>query len=582
MIDTDGGCAYVLDPETWDGDGAETCYVSDEVLNDDGVWMCPHDTSEEEKFCVFHRPLDAKAEGEALDALLDVMDAEYGSETERNRAQQFVNATFWSLAPGDRRTERVIGDLDLSHAEVSGDVDWGDTVFEGDVRFAGTVIGDDASFHETVFESATTFRGASFAGDAVFSKTRFGGHALFTGAEFGERALFAMAAFPEGASFYKTVFGGVAKFESAEFDGYGNFRDAMFESTARFRRATFADDARFRGVTFAGKCDFTRTTFERDTTFTRIEFGALRFDGATFVGGVQFGWDAPGDAKFRDAVFDGDADFEDVSLPGANFAGADLTDASFVDATLHDATFERALLSRATLFGADLRGAKLAGAVLGDVRVDEDTAFLGQPATGRSEYTLTAVRSRPLCVYDPDYGDGEGDIDKAKSYYRALEELGRRHALPRLQSRCFVRRQDLQRRGYWERATSEGESAEETLVAGARWCRASVARATLLYGESPWRAVGYSAITIFGFALIYPLGGWVQPVGGDPITYASLAADPSLLAGLIYYSTLVFTAFGFGGFEPVGVGRVLTTVETVSGALLLALLVFILGRRAAR
>lgn len=51
----------------------------------------------------------------------------------------------------------------------------------------------------------------------------------------------------------------------------------------------------------------------------------------------------------------------------------------------------------------------------------------------------------------------------------------------------------------------------------------------------------------------------------------------------LYYSTLTFTALGFGDFRPVGtLGQLLTVLETASGALLLALLVFVLGRRAAR
>ena len=108
-------------------------------------------------------------------------------------------------------------------------------------------------------------------------------------------------------------------------------------------------------------------------------------------------------------------------------------------------------------------------------------------------------------------------------------------------------------------------TVEERLVAGARWGRSAVARAMLLYGESPWRVIAYSFITVLGFAILYPLGGWMQPQGGDPVTYDGLMSVTEF-GNALYYSTLTFTALGFGDFQPVGFGRVLTTIETSLGA----------------
>lgn len=51
---------------------------------------------------------------------------------------------------------------------------------------------------------------------------------------------------------------------------------------------------------------------------------------------------------------------------------------------------------------------------------------------------------------------------------------------------------------------------------------------------------------------------------------------------LIQSPTLTYTAIGFGELQPVGLGRLLTTVETGLGGVMLALLVFTLGRRAAQ
>lgn len=104
---------------------------------------------------------------------------------------------------------------------------------------------------------------------------------------------------------------------------------------------------------------------------------------------------------------------------------ADLTDADFTEAKLCNVNFESALLSRASLFRADLRGARLHGAVLGDVRIDERTQFLGYPTEDidNSPHTLSAILSKSCCGYDPGY-EGETtetNVAKAKSVYRALE-----------------------------------------------------------------------------------------------------------------------------------------------------------------
>ena len=51
----------------------------------------------------------------------------------------------------------------------------------------------------------------------------------------------------------------------------------------------------------------------------------------------------------------------------------------------------------------------------------------------------------------------------------------------------------------------------------------------------------------------------------------------------MYLSTLTFTTLGLGDFRPQGqLGQVLAIGETSAGVILLALLVFVFGRRATR
>ena len=609
MSENDGACQYVLDPndpETWDGSEGDECHVDDAVLNEDGVWTCPHDAEGEDERCIFHRPVEEKDESRALNAFVDALASRPEDDTtERDRRRQFLGARFGRLdSSGFEELQRVSGDLRLSHANVEGAVDLSEVVFEGSVSFAGATLRPAQSDPDG---ASATFRDATFKAETSFEDATFG-VGSFRGVTFGGRTSFAEVHSEEMLSFEEATFERSSDFREATFERLVSFDRAVFRERADFFESTFADAdvpdetyavrpaARFSGTAFEAGADFSLSTFEVEADFSLATFGGntgftqtffdaeADFMNASFGSNVDFkGSSFEASASFYEASFNGTAEFGGVTLADQQFRRADLTDANFTGAVLQRANFESALLSRATLFRADLRGARISGAVMGDVRVDEGTQFLGHPSDDSdSPHTISAIRSRQPCVYDPAYGDDEhADADTAKTVYRALEDLGRRTGRSRLQARCFVRRQDLQKSGYWDDATAADATVEERLVAGARWWRSAVARTMLLYGESPWRVIGYSLLTVLGFALLYPLGGWMRPAGGDPVQYDGLASLAEL-GNSLYYSTLTFTALGFGDFQPVGFGRVLTTIEASLGAVLLALLVFILGRRAAR
>ncbi|MFC7233468.1 potassium channel family protein [Saliphagus sp. GCM10025308] len=161
-------------------------------------------------------------------------------------------------------------------------------------------------------------------------------------------------------------------------------------------------------------------------------------------------------------------------------------------------------------------------------------------------------------------------LRKAATTYHLIENLARHNSLPHLQSQAFVRRQEMHRLQYAKKRQFS------------KWLRASAARATLLYGESPWRVIGASLLVIFLCGMLYPLGGFREPGSGEVVQVSSVGEWVATLPDGIYFSTLTFTTLGFGDFQPVAWGKWLATMETALGATLIALLVFVLGRRAAR
>lgn len=371
-----------------------------------------------------------------------------------------------------------------------------------------------------------------------------------------------------------------AGLDSADFSG-------AHVSEAVLSEGDFTD-ADFSGADLS-ECKVVRATFE-----------GANFQSATLPTGTQL---AGADLTEANLV---EGDFRDQDLSGAQLPKANLTDADLSGTDLSEANLERALLNRADLFDTCFAGARVEGTVFGDAQINAGTfeqlaQSLHQPTDRSLRTRLTRLIIGPTghdpsrCVYDPKsqfseteaeytetrsddlvdtdgYGQADDPAVRASSVYRQFERLARENALPNWQQRFFILRQDMQTR---------------KKVGGEYWF-ALLQRTVFGYGESFSRVIGWSSGVILLFAMAYLLTGTIRPVesGGElgaAIVWTRLPEVPALLWESLYYSTLTFTALGFGDFRPTNtLGQVLTVVETGTGAVLVALLVFVLGRRAAR
>ncbi len=312
-------------------------------------------------------------------------------------------------------------------------------------------------------------------------------------------------------------------------------------------------------------------------------------------------------AEIEETVFDGhvngthatltNASFPDSELGTVNFRQADLTAADLSDTSLRGADLSSATLSRAVLKGADLRGADLAGAALGGVHIDEETRFLHPPVDEiAAEYSLPlwlrdavplGSSTESYCGPDPKFestdeapaaNDDWPDRDAATTLYRRIETVAGNHGRSTLQRRAFVRGQDLRHK----------QIRQSSSALDARYLFSRLQRGVFVYGESFARVVVVSFTIIFVFGLLYPLGGLTSTVAPDgtttPLTVARVLDDPLLLWRSVYHSAMMFaTGNRYGGIEATTtLGQAVTSVEALLGPTMLALVVFVLGRRAAR
>jgi len=471
------------------------------------------------------------------------------------------------------------------------------------------------SFKNTTFTSQVSFDTASLTNitEVRFDGVSFSGNGSvsFFGTKFtdSDEVSFESARFgtTNDVVFVHTNFSGEGEvsFLDADFSGIGDTRFDDSDFTDR-------DCVNFAATRFIGKVSFEDAVFPNNLLFTNADFS--------------------GSELFIDSL-------EGLELKRANFTGVHLRDKSFSGANI-----EEALFSRANLSNTDFTGAKIDGAVFGDARINQKTNF-GKNVDYRVPYDPSvddtdslSTRIKEICVnlikpnlcqvtsslsrenqdthqqkkleandssvdssYENKLNDDENSIgedhvvpdddghgtedDKSKTVedtnqvvllmkaaraYHTLELIGRDNSLPHLQTKGFVRRQEMHRKRYF----AEGKRI--------KWLRASISRYTLLYGESPKHVISFAISVIVFSGLLYPLGGFREANSSNIIQADSVSEWFTLLPEAMYFSTLTFTTLGFGDFQPVGWGKVLAVTETALGATILALLVFVLGRRAAR
>jgi len=282
-----------------------------------------------------------------------------------------------------------------------------------------------------------------------------------------------------------------------------------------------------------------------------------------------------------------EAELQRADLEGAELGFADLSETTLTAADCEGTRFRNTNLNRGTLENADLTGADFSQAYLYQTRLDgaqinEETQLhpdgdVGDTSTDNAcRYDSEVAPKTPTASVAVEVADN-ADADakeirarRARSTYTRLEDLARENGFPDLKSEMFIRRQDARRELLW----AQGQRTRAIF--------ARVQRALFNYGESFARVVGISAAAILIGWVLYMVTGTVETVGGTVLTAETVAETPRLGWEALYHSVSVFFA-GDGPFTPTGTaGQVLTAVLRVIGPVLVALLIFVLGRRAAR
>ncbi|WP_276299372.1 pentapeptide repeat-containing protein [Halorussus lipolyticus] len=313
-----------------------------------------------------------------------------------------------------------------------------------------------------------------------------------------------------------------------------------------------------------------------------------------------------------------EADFTNASLPGAYFTNADLSQANLINTYLHRANLISANLDGADLTGADLREANLRHTTLAEARLTETkitnadakyaeferatltrTDFFDANLIGARFYgaTFDDTKINRGTEFGEHYADDLDGIDgedlddeeatpwdKAAWTYRQLEELARRNALPEQAREAFKRRKDIRRDELWQKLWNDRDWGSFR-----NWGYSKGLSVVMRYGASPWRVVRVSGGVIGIWSVLYLLLGSIyvpegfpdsETIGQNFFPVLSLPTPLTEWGISLYFSVVTFTTLGYGDLQPAsGAAQALATIESFLGALLIALLVFVLGRR---
>jgi len=282
-----------------------------------------------------------------------------------------------------------------------------------------------------------------------------------------------------------------------------------------------------------------------------------------------------------------EAELRRADLEGAKLNYADLSEAALTAADCENVQFNEANLQRATLENADLSGTDFSDAYLyqtqfDGARINEETQFhpdgeVGDTKTDNACRYDSKVRPETAVgsIAEGAEADSDADVEEvrarqARSTYTRLEDLARENGFPDLKSEMYIRRQDARRELLW----AQGEKLRAIF--------ARIQKSLFNYGESFRRIVEISVAVIVIAWMLFMTTGTVENPAGGAVTPDVVIDNRILIWETLYHSLSVFFA-GQGPLSPIGTqGQVLTVLLRATGPILVALLIFVLGRRAAR
>jgi uncharacterized protein YjbI with pentapeptide repeats len=199
----------------------------------------------------------------------------------------------------------------------------------------------------------------------------------------------------------------------------------------------------------------------------------------------------------------------------------------------------------------------------------------------------------------PDWKDDNTNSIEIKGDFNNLEVLERTYLKAKnaakasgdqlATSKFFI--QEMNYRKVWYRKTALDKFIDSSdvndLIRGyghfSNWMIYSILEVISDYGEKIWPVLIYSSLLIIQSSLLLPLNGGISN-NSTTISYQNINDGGiglyEAFGQSLYFSTISFTTVGYGDYQPAkGIPQLIAGLESLMGALLIALIIFTLGRK---
>lgn len=344
-------------------------------------------------------------------------------------------------------------------------------------------------------------------------------------------------------------------------------------------------------------CDFSKTHVDgdlrdvdmMDTNFSQAEKGPGDFTGARvhnvdFSQSVMYGWkfqfvDGYGNDFSDCAIWDSEISYS--GMEASDFTRSELSDVTIISSNL-----ERSEFSGSNITSSDFRETDLYGCLFQNTQLDRASRFgshylkTERPPIRASDIT----ELNPLWEGKVNNWGGENRkhlLEKRIWTLQAIEDLLTANSQGNRARDVYIKRKNSQRK-------LKSLSGKWTNVS---WIFSLASALVMGYGEKPFRVISSSIVTIFIFSLVfYYTGGVISEEFPPIISKANICLfDQNVYRYVneyltsLYFSGMTFSSLGYGDLQPATWEvRAFATVESFLGALFMALLVFVLGRRTTR
>lgn len=478
------------------------------------------------------------------------------------------------------------GPVDLSFVNVHRRARFTDVDFDDDLDCKEIRFHSDADFSNAKFTQGSDFSGAEFSGgantitDADFTEAKFSSKAEFSMATF-RLADFSGALFDSDIDFtncdFETLY-----FQNAVVKGEADYERMKVSSEANFSGAKYESIANFHNVVVSGRVEFQETVGSKRIDITNSKFASAAV--------LSF---KPISSQLLINMKHTTLEKGNISQPEDCESFYDFTNAVIKEVVLDNSDCDKPLFDHfrfcVTKFdGFDWSSHKSHLAennwVIHEFAIDPDLLPSGESSKITNPATL------------------ENTYLKAKN---GAKEFGDRKAA----AEFFIREMTYRRKKNWKIAagysvsddltttirstdfkdemmaiSEKGEDILTRIRAAGKWAGNNILYQTCGYGERLWRIVYVSSVAIFIWAAFYTI---LPSAGSKTLRSVNSIGQLTSWEGLVsivqnlYFSTATFITLEYVGSPGSSFARWLASLEAYFGALLIALVVFVLGRRVA-